>query len=208
MKTQNLHFQISATAFFERARDLFISERFYDAITLVKDAAEEPIENETVLAFLMGETDLDDNFKPIPAADEEYRATVLDIMTNYDLLISHPTLDDTYLKATKVFPFEISNGESTFEKFILGQKDKVTFYNEIPHDIEKTINSAYDYIASNKKGCAYSVGAFLNCHAFFFTGTQVILFEEFKASYFAEFCKVYNDMNKLIARHTEIEEMF
>jgi len=208
MKTQNQHFQISATAFFERARDLFISERFYDAITLVKDAAEEPIENETVLAFLMGETDLDDNFKPIPAADEEYRATVLDIMTNYDLLVPHPTLASSYLKATRVFPFTVSNGESTFEKFLLSKKGEVTFYDDIPTDIDKTVNAAYDYITTNKSGNAISIGAFLNCRAFTFTGDQVILFEEFKASYFVEFCKVYSDMDKLIARYGEIEEMF
>lgn len=199
-------FTVSAAAIIERARDLFVSEDFQSAIELIQMNREQPLSQEALMSFFMGDVTLDDNLDVIDGVDEEYKQLVSEILENYDLLYKMPEESEiAYLQAYKHFAFHFAENRGFTEQFFNKKINQVVLRNGLYPEIIKNIENSIEYLRRNGfSGCH----DFANCDALIYTGEQLIFLKEFDGTFYKEFSKVYETPEQLIARLDEIEASY
>lgn len=199
-------FTVSAAAIIERARDLFVSEDFHSAIVLIQMNREQPLSQEALMSFFMGDVTLDDNLDVIDGVDEEYKQLVSEILENYDLLYKMPEESgNVYLQAYKHFAFHFAENGGPTEKFFNKKINQVVLRDELYPEIIKNIESSIEYLWRNGISDYHD---FASCDALIYTGEQFIFLKEFYGTFYKEFSKVYETPEQLIARLDEIEASY
>lgn len=200
------HFTITAAAIVERARHLFVSEDFHSAIELIQMNREQPLSQEALMSFFMGDVNLDDNLDVIDGVDEEYKQLVSEILENYDLLYKMPEESEiAYMQAFKHFPFHFAENGGPTEKFFNKKINQVVMVKDLSTKITENIHDAIAYLRRNG---ASNCNDFSYCDAVIYTGEEFIFLRDFEGTFYKEFSKVFDTPDQLIARLDEIEASY
>ncbi len=125
--TQSATFSITPEAILDRARDLFVSEDFPQAIAILRENFGEEARLDLILSLLKGELriqSISDNELAIVDTDldEEYRTLAREVLENYDFIY---TIDDKPFQVLSALNFNINSIESSDETIIKLKKGEL-----------------------------------------------------------------------------------
>lgn len=183
--TQSATFSITPEAILDRARDLFVSENFSQAIAILRENFGDEARIDLILSLLKGELriqSLSDNELAIVETDldEEYRTLAREVLENYDFI---HTIDDSLFQVLSALDFNINSIESSDET-ILKLKN-----GELVKCTESQLFTGTGVFESDFT----ATGFFSNASYILYIDKQLVSFAPYKRSLIKEIMTTYDN---------------